>query len=100
MSLRSPDRMSAFLMIWFGQFVSTVGTRMTALALAFWAFDVTGRASELGLIVFFAIAPGTILGPIAGALLDRWNRRRMLIACDVLAGWNREFSNVVATAIN
>ena len=78
--------MSAFLVVWSGQFVSTIGTLMTSLALAFWAFDVTGRATELGLMVFFTFGPRVLLGPFAGAWVDRCKRRTVLIACDLLAG--------------
>jgi len=76
----------SFLVVWSGQFVSTVGTLMTSLALAFWAFDITGRATELGLMVFFTFGPRILLGPFAGALVDRWRRRTVLIVCDLLAG--------------
>jgi len=78
--------MRPFLTIWSGQFLSQIGTLMTSLALAFWAFDVTGRATELGLMVFFTFGPRVLLGPFAGALIDRWNRRKVLIVCDLLAG--------------
>jgi MFS family permease len=78
--------MGSFLVVWSGQFVSTVGTLMTSLALAFWAFDATGRATELGLMVFFTFGPRIVLGPLAGALVDRWKRRTVLIACDLIAG--------------
>ena len=83
----NPSRgLRPFLIVWSGQFVSTVGTLMTSLALAFWAFDITGRATELGLMVFFTYGPRVLLGPFAGALVDRWNRRTVLIVCDLLAG--------------
>ena len=78
--------MGGFLTVWSGQFVSTIGTLMTSLALAFWAFDVTGRATELGLMVFFTYGPRVLLGPFAGALVDHWKRRTVLIVCDLLAG--------------
>jgi len=75
-----------FFVVWTGQFVSTVGTLMTSLALTFWAFDVTGRATELGLMFFFTFGPRLIFMPIAGALLDQWNRKKLLILADALAG--------------
>lgn len=78
--------LSGFLIVWSGQFVSTVGTLMTSLALTFWAFDVTGRATELGFMFFFTFGPRLIFMPIAGALLDRWNRKKLLIVADLLAG--------------
>ena len=75
-----------FTFIWVGQLASQVGTVVTSLALAFWAFDVTGRATELGLVVFFTMFPRIALGPFIGVLVDRWSRKRVLIVCDLLAG--------------
>jgi len=75
-----------FTFIWVGQLASQVGTVVTSLALAFWAFEMTGRATELGLVVFFTMFPRIALGPFIGVLVDRWSRKKVLIVCDLLAG--------------
>ena len=75
-----------FAFIWSGQFLSQVGTLMTSLALIFWAYDITGRATELALMSFFALGPRVLFGPIAGAMIDRWKRKTVLLLCDGAAG--------------
>ena len=89
MRLRSTGEdqgLGRFVFIWSGQFLSQVGTLMTSLALIFWAYDLTGRATELALMAFFTLGPRVLFGPIAGALIDRWKRKTVLLLCDTLAG--------------
>ena len=85
--LREPSGgLGQFAFIWAGQLASQIGTVMTSLALAFWAFEMTGRATELGLVMFFTAFPRIALGPFISLLVDRWSRKRVLIVCDLLAG--------------
>jgi len=78
--------MQEFLIAWSGQFLSQVGTLMTSLALIFWAYDLTGRATELALMAFFTLGPRVLFGPLAGAMVDRWKRKTVLLLCDCVAG--------------
>ena len=80
------DGLGRFVFIWSGQFLSQVGTLMTSLALIFWAYDLTGRATELALMAFFTLGPRVLFGPLAGALIDRWKRKTVLLLCDTAAG--------------
>jgi len=75
--------MTAFVIICIGQFISFVGTGMTRFATTVWAYQTTGSAEALALVGFFAFAPGIIMTPIAGALVDRWNRKIVMIMADV-----------------
>lgn len=75
-----------FLIIWAGQFVSTVGTGMTRFALIIWAYQETGSATTLALLGFFAWLPYVIVSPIAGVWVDRFDRRLVLILSDLGAG--------------
>lgn len=75
-----------FLIIWAGQFVSTVGTGMTRFALIIWAYQETGSATTLSLLGFFAWLPYVIVSPIAGVWVDRFDRRLVLILSDLGAG--------------
>jgi MFS family permease len=75
-----------FTFIWSGQLLSQIGTLMTSLALIFWAYDLTGRATELALMAFFALGPRVLFGPFAGAMVDRWRRKSVLLLTDGLAG--------------
>lgn len=80
-----PTGMVAFTIVWVGQLVSLLGTAMANFALAFWAYDVTGTATALALVGFFAFAPTMLISPIAGALVDRWNRKLMMMMSDLAA---------------
>jgi MFS family permease len=86
LAARRPAGMLAFGIVWFGQVVSLIGTGMSNLALGLWAWQVTGSATALALMVFFATAPGLLFGPLAGALVDRFDRRAVLILSDTAAG--------------
>ena len=80
---RAPAGMSAFVVIWLGQLFSLLGTAMTRFALTIWAFQVTGEATALALVGFFSFAPVVLFSPIAGALVDRWNRKLVMILSDL-----------------
>lgn len=75
-----------FIMIWFGQFVSVIGSTMTQFALAIWIWEQTGTVTPMILTTVFFFAPTIIVGPIAGALVDRLNRKKLMIVSDVMAG--------------
>ncbi|MCX6083893.1 MAG: hypothetical protein NT102_02880 [Caldiserica bacterium] len=70
-----PHGMTAFTIVWFGQVVSLVGTAMSGFALTLWAYRTTGLATALSMVAFFNFAPMIIMSPIAGVLVDRWNRK-------------------------
>ncbi len=78
--------MIGFSTVWFGQFVSLIGSGMSQFALTIWAWQITGRATALALVGFFSFAPTVLLSPIAGALVDRWNRKLVMILSDLAAG--------------
>ncbi len=78
--------MRAFMIVWFGQVVSLFGTGMSRFAIMLWAYQTTGEATTLALGGFFGFAPGVLLSPIAGALVDRWNRKLAMMMSDLLAG--------------
>ena len=78
--------MATFGVICFGQMISIFGSAMTQFGLMIWAWDQTGQATALALIGFFAFAPQILMAPIAGALVDRWNRKTTIILSDLAAG--------------
>jgi len=84
--MRRPKGAGAFAAIWGGQFVSLLGSSMTGFALSIWAWNFTGRATSLSMVAFFWVAPVVFLGPISGVLVDRWNRKTVLILSDLAAG--------------
>jgi DHA3 family macrolide efflux protein-like MFS transporter len=75
-----------FLLIWFGQLISLVGSGLTGFALGVWVYQRTGSVTQFSLILLFTALPGIIFSPIAGALVDRWDRRWAMILSDTGAG--------------
>ncbi len=95
MTKRSPaGGMRAFLTIWFGQLVSLIGSQLTGFALGVWVYDQTRSVLWLALTQIALQAPYIILSPLAGVLVDRWNRRTAMILSDFGAGFA-----VLATAV-
>ncbi|MFG0681124.1 MFS transporter [Pseudomonas sp. xss_4] len=62
-----------------GQGVSTLGKWVQQVALSWLAYHLTGSAVLLGLITFLSLAPQLVIGPLAGAWIDRHDKRRLLI---------------------
>jgi MFS family permease len=78
--------MKAFVVIWIGQIVSLLGSAMTGFAVTIWVYEGTEKATALALTGFFFITPLLILSPVAGALVDRYDRRWMMILSDLASG--------------
>ena len=74
--------MKTFLVIWFGQLISIIGSGLTGFALSVWMFEQTGQATPIALNALFFNLPRVILSPIAGSVADRYNRRLVLILAD------------------
>jgi len=62
------------------------GSGMTRFALTIWVWQQTGEATALALVAVFSFAPGILLSPIAGVIVDRVSRKRILIISDLAAG--------------
>lgn len=71
-----------FLWLWLGQLVSTFGTHLSAFALGLTLFQRTGEATPLALSVLCSYVPATLLGPFAGVLADRADRRWLMLLSD------------------
>lgn len=78
--------MRSFLVIWFGQLISLVGSGLTSFALGVWTYQRTGSVTRFALITFFGALPGIVLAPLAGALADRWDKRRAMMLADLGSG--------------
>src|SRR5512136_457844 len=83
---RSTVGVRAFAAVWFGQVISFIGSGMTSFALGVWIFQKTGEITQYALISMFFVLPGVLLGPLAGTLVDRWDRRRAMLISDLGAG--------------
>jgi DHA3 family macrolide efflux protein-like MFS transporter len=71
-----------FFTIWTGQAFSLIGSRIVQFALVWWLTRLTGSATVLATASMVAIVPEIFLAPIAGAYVDRWNRRMVMIVAD------------------
>ena len=75
--------MRSFTILWFGQILSLIGSAMTWFAFTIWAWEETGKASALATISFFAFLPTVLFSPVAGAFVDRWNRKLVMLLSDL-----------------
>ena len=75
-----------FLIVWFGQLVSLTGSGLTSFALGVWVYKSTGSVTQFSLILLSVMLPCILIYPVAGALVDRWNRRWCMIVSDSGAG--------------
>ena len=87
MRTATPSRgIATFSIVWLGQFVSLAGSGITSFAVGVWTFERTGSATHFALIGLCAVLPRVVLSPLAGTLVDRWDRRRAMIVSDLGAG--------------
>ncbi|GAB4580360.1 MAG: MFS transporter [Anaerolineales bacterium] len=84
--LKRPAGMVGFTTIWLGQLISVLATNMTGFALTIWAYEKTGQATALALVQVFFITPFLIMSPLAGVMVDRYNRKMMMAVSDIGAG--------------
>jgi len=75
--------MPAFNLIWAGQFVSLIGSSLMRFAVGIWLYEQTGLATTFTTMIFLSSLPRVLLSPVAGALVDRLNRKFMLMVSDL-----------------
>jgi MFS family permease len=92
--------MRTFTIIWAGQIVSLLGTAMTQFGLTLWAYEVTGKATPLALVGFFFVTPTVAPGPFIGVLVDRGNRKLMMMLSDLAAALTTIFILILYTTDN
>lgn len=78
----SKKTMSEFFVIWTGGAISLLGSQLVQFALIWYLTEQTGSATMLAMASLVGLLPQVVLGPLAGALVDRWNRRLVMIAAD------------------
>ena len=71
-----------FMILWSSQVASTVGTRVTSVAFPLLVLAVTGSPAQAGLVAFAQTLPYLVLFLPAGALVDRWDRKRTMLVCE------------------
>jgi len=74
--------LGTFFIIWGGQLVSILGSEMTSFAVTIWAWEATGQATPLALILFFTRLTKVITAIFGGIIVDRFSRKRIMIFSD------------------
>ncbi len=77
-------RKRAFVYVWSAQLVSTIGDALTSLAAGIIVYRLTGSALSVGLMLMASAVPALVFGLVAGVVVDRYDRKRIMIAADLL----------------
>jgi MFS family permease len=75
-----------FFLLWQGQLVSALGDVVYSIALGFWVLKVTGSTALMGTLMAASVLPRVIISPFAGVLVDRSDRKRLLVLMDLIRG--------------
>ena len=78
----APRSMRSFLILWFGEMISLIGSGLTSFALGVWIYQKTGEATPFAMTVLISTLPRILLLPLTGMLADRWNRRLLMLLAD------------------
>lgn len=77
--------LKAFYILWSTQGLSQLGSAMTNFALTLWLYQETGSALQTALLSICSYSPYVLMSIFAGALSDKWNKKRIMLLCDTLA---------------
>lgn len=75
-----------YRLLWLGQIVSQLGDWFNSVAVYALLLELTGSATSVALMIIVQFLPMAVIGPVAGVVVDRVNRRRLMIAADILRG--------------
>jgi MFS family permease len=75
-----------FRLLWFGQLVSQLGDKAYNIALMWWLFEKTASPFFVSSFLIASMLPELIFGPLAGVYIDRWNKKKILVAADFARG--------------
>ena len=85
MNRHSIKQLHSFLLLWGSQTVSQLGTAMTDYAIIIWVYSQKGTASSVTLLTVCSFLPTIFLRFLAGSMVDRWNKKRIMLIADLLA---------------
>ncbi len=78
--MNMPNGLEGFLRLWASQTVSALGTAMTEYALVIWVYGQRGTASSVTLLTLCTFLPTILFRFAGGALADRWDKKRVMLA--------------------
>lgn len=76
-----------FLIIWFGELISNIGSGLTAFGLGLYVWQMTYSAVDVAMVEMAALLPMILLAPVAGVLADSYDRRLLMILGDIVSGF-------------
>ena len=79
-------KLKPYLLLWGTQSLSALGSAMTNYALVIWLYQKSGSALETALLSICSYAPYVLMSVFAGALSDRWDKKRTMLCCDLCVG--------------
>ncbi|MBE5795459.1 MAG: MFS transporter [Clostridiales bacterium] len=82
---KSIHSLRGFLLLWVSQSISTIGTAMTDYALIVWIYGQNGTASSVSMLTLCSFMPTILFRFVAGAVADRWNKKYIMLAADLVA---------------
>ena len=74
--------MKTFIVIWFGQFISMLGSALSAFGLGIWIFQKTGSAASFAMSAVCTVLPALLFAPFAGSIADRKKRKAIILLTD------------------
>ena len=80
----APLKLADYRKLWIGQMVSVVGDKLNQIAMGIMIYKVTGSMLQMGVMLGVTVLPSALFGLIAGAYVDRWDRRHTMIGADLL----------------
>lgn len=75
-----------FTILWIAQFISKIGNEFHSIALMWYVMQITGSTLQMGTSLIFSELPMIILGTFAGVIADRYDRKKIVVICDILSG--------------
>ena len=106
-----------FFLLWSGQSLSQLGSSMTSFALIIWAYKQQGTVMSIALLSVFSYLPCVLISLFAGSIIDRFQKKKILLICDTIAAmctlfafvaiyfgvlqvWHLYFINAISGAMN
>lgn len=77
--------LKTYIMLWSTQSISALGSGMTSYALVLWLYINSGSALKTALLSVCSYAPYVAMSIFAGALSDKWNKKKTMLICDLIA---------------
>lgn len=83
--MKTNKNLKSYILLWSTQSLSALGSGMTGYALVLWLYQNSGSALKTALLSVCSYAPYVIMSIFAGALSDKWNKKKTMLLCDLFA---------------